>query len=139
MALNTSNSNERRKADSTDSNWNVVINGVCAFCGQPLVYTKHSWWTHSSSTPCINTTPLLHTYEPTAMGYAHGIIGATSEQNPFFPGGPLYDGVDSQGEALAWYNGWRRSQMELGKPIPGEGSKDSASPDGFDWLENERG
>ena len=65
-----------------------------------------------------------------------GMNGCSMMDNPFVTDGPLYDGANSMGEAAIWYKGWHEAQEALGripkKPVP-------PAPDGFDYLEAQRG
>jgi len=73
------------------------------------------------------------------LGVAMAKAGSTSTDNPYTPGWRLYDGADTMGEALSWYNGWRaqvalqKSQQELKE------ARREPSKDGLDYLEEPRG
>ena len=140
---------------SSSSNWKEKLNGFPIFCKTcrvrivpvdlevfnpaNMVTDVVTAWSHTGqSFEHHKIEPIYHSWDSMEIqnqGYLMGMNNCSILDNPFNPNGPLHDGADSMGEAALWHKGWNLAQQQLGK-VP---KRTVAEPDGFDYLEAQRG
>lgn len=125
--------------DSSPSKWREKLKGwvVCRICLGPIFPWPNAitHWLHEDNSGRHEAEPSLHqlsAWDIQRMGVSNARMGAGIQDNPYGPEGPLYDGADSMGEALAWHTGWEAVRCEKGEPII------VVKPDDLDYLEFER-